>query len=451
MGIFSFKEKYDIVPKENDLKTIVTKFGAVDVVKINAKLFVPTGYYFVIGKKGKVCDKFDEGEHYFSYANLPIMCRKFHIDKEVKSKKQDKIPADFYFVDKGLRAGKFETYRKVDLGTKAYGFFSAKVYGVYSYRVSDVKEYMQSLLNEFDYIKTGEAEDILEGWVNEIVVKELENQNFILRDVIENNPIIADALKLKVSKLFATAGLELVEFKITKYKLPKQYQAESDANIAKQTNEFVKVSALGVDEENEDCGLQEEKVDNNLKQLDKTETEPNTDVTIQEYYQIEKIDEDIADAQELLKAFGIGNTSEPEVTQDQQKANDDQQVLDVKNTQSENAGNELAVETVEEKYEIIEEKPIDELTKTQEEQPKNKIDEYIPFGSFVIGEADGEEIKTQAIKKSKEKTFVDLSLNELYNNNENTKRCLNCGMENHKDADHCIICGEKFNKGDIYE
>ena len=46
--------------------------------------------------------------------------------------------------------------------------------------------------------------------------------------------------------------------------------------------------------------------------------------------------------------------------------------------------------------------------------------------------------------------FVDLNLDNLYNDKkQNTKRCLNCGAENNKTADHCILCGEKFIEGDF--
>ena len=68
-----------------------------------------------------------------------------------------------YLVDLGLRAAEFKTYRKVEMGTKAYGIFKAHVFGVYSYRVVNVREFLQSLLNQYDYIKTGEAEERTEA------------------------------------------------------------------------------------------------------------------------------------------------------------------------------------------------------------------------------------------------------------------------------------------------
>ncbi|MBE7074670.1 MAG: hypothetical protein E7376_01660 [Clostridiales bacterium] len=235
MGLFWNKNKYDICPKQEDLKCLVTNYsGARGVVKINAKLVVPDGYFFVLGKNGKVADKFETGEYFLNFANLPYMCRKFGIDKIQDGKQKDKFSAEQYFVDKNLHAGKFKTYRKVEMGTKAYGIFKAHVFGVYSYKVGNVQEFMQSLLNEYDFIKTGEAEELIEAWVNDLIVDVLEKNNFMLDDVINNNPIIAEKLKLAISKLFNTAGLELCDVRIYKYKLPSKYQEASDNAIKAQ-------------------------------------------------------------------------------------------------------------------------------------------------------------------------------------------------------------------------
>ena len=79
MGLFN-RNKHDVVPKEKDLKFVVNKFRSVSEIKLNAKVVVPNGYTMVFGKKGKVCDQFNTGEHYFNFATLPVMCRKFKID-----------------------------------------------------------------------------------------------------------------------------------------------------------------------------------------------------------------------------------------------------------------------------------------------------------------------------------------------------------------------------------
>lgn len=433
MGLFSFKNKNDIVPKEKDLKAVVSRFNSVNGVKINAKLVVPNGYMFVIGKKGKVADCFETGEHYFNFSNLPIMCRKFHIDDDRKNKGKKEFSADLYFVKKDICAGKFETYRKVDMGTKAYGVFSTKVSGVYSYKVVDVKEFLQSLLNEFDYIKTGEAETILESWVSEMVVKELESQNFLLQDVIENKPIIADTLKLKLSKLFSVAGLELLELKITKYKLPKKYQKESDENILRQNQ--TKIEELN---EKADNYLVEKNTDENeeKEKIEIKESIENVqDIKKQEYYEIENIDNDILDAKELLGEF-TEKENKQEISKEQININSD------KNCKNE-VLEELATKSEDETVKAQNEQEID--TNLSNYNAKEDF-EYKPFGSFKFDSYSN--VKNNEEKPKKQKTFVDLSLNELYTNTENTKRCLNCGTENNLDAKHCLLCGEIFNKGE---
>ena len=329
MGIFFKKNRYDISPDIKKINSVVTKLDE-RVIKINAKLNVPDDYFFVIGKKGKVLDLFEHGEYFFAYSNLPYICRRYGIDKIIDGRQQDTIEADMYLVDSQLRGLDFKTYRRVEMGTRAYGIFKAHVFGMYSYRVVNAKEFMQSLLNEFDYIKSCEAEDILTSWVEEVIVDELEKQNFIINDVIINDPKITNALVARLQKLFKTIGLELVELKITKYKLPKKYQAESDAIMGK------------------------EKDDN----------------------------------------------------QNQQKTEEEQ------DKQNDNANEENETS-------------------------------YVPFGNIKIETYDN------SISTKQQKEFVDLSLGVTNNGDEKTKRCLNCGTENNMEADHCVICGEKFNNEEI--
>lgn len=378
MGLFWNKNKFDICPKVEELKCVVTNYsGHNGTIKINGKVVVPSGYEFVIGKRGKVTDKFDEGEHFFTFSTLPYTCRRFGIDKIDNGKQKDKFVCEYYFVDKGLHAGKFKTYRKVEMGTRAYGIFRAHVYGMYSYRVVNSREFMQSLLNEFDYIKTGEAEDILESWVNELVVAVLEKNNFMIDDVVENKPIIAEKIKQAVAKTFSVAGLEICSLQIYKYKLPRQYQSQSDENIARAQNA----------EQNK----QEKAM--------------------------------LCDEQQL-------------VDEKTETSNTNCEILDKKvETSTENNNNEENSNFA------------NDNIKT-ENDASCVSEEYVPFGNFVIkNKDDAENIKDEILKNSspKERTFVDLNLDKLYDEDkQKTKRCKRCGAENNLDADHCILCGEKF-------
>ena len=427
MGLFFKKNKGDINPKEGELQYLVTNYlGHNATLKINGKLNVPNGYEFVIGKRGKVLDKFTEGEHFFSYANLPYSCRKYGIDKIENGKQKDSFTCECYFVDKGLRAGKFKTYRKVEMGTRAYGLFKASVYGMYTYKVVNTHEFMQSLLNEYDYIKTGEAEDIVAGWVDDLVVSVLERNNFMLTDVVANSPIIAEKLKIAIGKLFTVAGLEIVDVEIYKYKLPKEYQEESDKNIANQ--QAIKQGRINEAEQantNSSSTNQEDgdKTEQGKELLNNESEEENQNVLSEQSFAYE------------LKAFQDENLS---------------MIYTKEELQERERLQKLQNETKEEpktNQEFQDDKQISQDANNQE----NLQESYVPFGNFVISKEnnfDTEEIKNRVKNeenKPKERTFVDLNLDKLYDNEKpKTKRCLRCGGENDINADHCILCGEKF-------
>lgn len=413
------KNKHDICPSEKDLKTLVTNYlGANSQIQVNSKVTVPEGYFCVLGRRGKVADKFDTGEHFLNFASMPYMCRRFGIDKVQDGKQKTKFPCNIYFVSKQLLAGKFKTYRKVEMGTRAYGIYKIHVYGMYSYKVSNPQELLQSLLNEYDYIKTGEAESIIEAWVNDLVVSTLEKKNFVITDVVNNNPIIADALKKAISKLFETAGLELCELKIYKYKLPKQYQAQSDEVLAKQAeldnkniigDNIETAQMLDTNEQNQPCQNQA-----SIEDLEQSDITPKTDNA--ECNQNNDIINDNCLANRL-NSYNSGNNISEKFDKQQTQNN------------------------------------IDENLQTEYNQTVNQS-EYVPFGSFVIDKGSIESLQTvqNDVEKPQQQKpqFVDLNLDNLYNDKkQNTKRCLNCGAENNKTADHCILCGEKFIEGDF--
>lgn len=405
------KNKHDICPSEKELKTLVTNYlGGNSQIKINSKLSVPDGYFCVLGRKGKVADKFDTGEYFLNFASMPYMCRRFGIDKVKDGKQKEKFPCNVYFVSKELQAGQFKTYRKVEMGTRAYGIYKAHVFGMYSYRVVNSQELLQSLLNEYDYIKTGEAGSLIAAWVNDLVVSTLEKKNFVISDVVANNPIIAESLRQAINKLFETAGLELCELKIYKYKLPKQYQAESDKIMAKE-----KISEY-------DNVVQDENLNNEI-QNESCETIDD----IKEENCIKPIEKQA----EINKNDDIQNFNFPTTSQSQKEETITQIIENTQNVQKNN---------------------IDENANSKYNQYVNETD-YVPFGNFVINKGSIECLNQKTnieTKKEQKPKFVDLNLENLYaDKKQDTKRCLNCGAENNKTADHCILCGEKFVEGDF--
>lgn len=431
MRLFFKKNKGDINPKEGELKCLVTNYlGHNATLKINGKLNVPNGYDFVIGKRGKVLDKFSEGEYFFTYANLPYSCRKYGIDKIENGKQKDSFVCECYFVDKGLRAGKFKTYRKVEMGTRAYGLFKANVYGMYTYTVVNSHELMQSLLNEFDYIKTGEAEDIIAGWVDDLVVSVLEKNNFMLTDVVANSPIIAEKLKIAIGKMFTTAGLEIKDVKIYKYKLPKEYQEESDKNIAnQQAQEQNRIK------DSQQSNTNNEQVDENVDNKTEQNKEPSSGEIEEE--QIDNTEQSFAND---LKAVQDENLSLIYTKEElQERAN------------LQKAQNQIKEETENQQQSLTKEQNNEKAKNDVVKNEEHSQDSYVPFGNFVISKEDNfdaEEIKNRVKygeNKPKERTFVDLNLDKLYDNEKpKTKRCLRCGGENDINTDHCILCGEKF-------
>lgn len=439
MGIFGFKTKYDITPKTEELKTLVINYNDVDVVKMNAKLVVPEGYFFVIGKRGKALDLFDTGEYFLNTSALPYMCRKFNIDKVKGGKSQDKIPADFYFLNKNLWGGMFKTHRKANMGTKAYGMYSVKVKGVFSYKIIEPREFMQSLLNEFDYIRTGEAEDIVNSWVSDEVLSELEKKNFIINDIVSNSSIVVDCLKNRISKLFSIAGLELVDFKIVKYELPKEYQEASDT--------VLKMQELG------QTTTQSPQTEQNPENFEEVK-EIKNDIDFKEENDLDQIMDDIQAAKDLLKEFNIGGEfteflSEETAIASQENSNSTPlQTEETKESQPEFTAEEkifaLQEDTLANKNLKIENST---QAYGEKEEAKNQ---YVPFGNFVIEDAPKSERPTQAVQNEAsmpakpKRNFVDLTLTDIYSQNIETKRCVTCGSENHISASHCIICGDKF-------
>jgi len=400
MSLFNKKDKYDIIPDVNELTTACTCYsGRRGVININSKLVVPNGYFFLIGKNGKVLDKFDEGEHFFNYSNLPYVCRKYKFDRIKDGKRKEKFKCQYYFINKSLLPGQFKTYRKVVMGTKAYGIFKLHVYGMFTYKIVNVNEFMQSLLNEFDYIKTGEAEDIISSWVSELAVSVLEKNNFVINDVLNNNPIICEKLKKEVCVLFKKIGAEIVDFEIYKYKLPKELQKTSDEQIKNQKESI----------------------------------------------------QDVKECEALVYANKDFENDSHNVREDNEIIRDTYLTENV----YENLNNKEFKKDFFEKVEKIQKrdfeyKPfgsfiIEEGCSKNNNLSENKHNFNREYYDGIKQNLDEENIKKEEIK---EYNFIDLE-NIYKNNAKNIKRCYNCGAENDLDAKKCILCGNTQFKGEI--
>jgi len=438
MGLFNKKEKYDIVPDLRELKERVCTYysGRRGVININSKLVVPTGYLFITGKNGHVLDRFSEGEHFFYYSNLPYACRKYKFNKKREGKMNEKFYCQYYFINKGLMPGQFKTYRKVVMGTKAYGIYKMNVYGMFSYRVIDCLEFLQSLLNEYDYIKTGEAEDLVNYWVGEVAVNVLEKNNFIISDVLNNNPIIAEKIRISVESLFKKIGAELVDFKIYKYDLPKevniaQNQKEKKSKKLKKESDEMLIS----EEKNQEDFISEENSNIETKILNSTFYEENNNksliITNSENFYKDNIkqNEDIENSN-----VNLSYNNEAIINNESKIKQEDLSFLENTNI-----------------------KNVDKLESYPQTESVKKPFEYKPFGSFVIKDEKNSNIfenceQSEQSYTHNEENLEFIDLENIYKSSaKNVKRCYNCGAENNIDAINCVLCGNNLDKGGMYE
>lgn len=233
MGIFS-KGIKDISLKDNNSNYLVEKIKTQNSsIFIGAKLKVPDNFTFVIGRNGKVLDIFSSGEYVFDFSNLPIASKKLKINKTNDESLKNRFVADAYYINTNYISTNWESF-KIVAGNRAEGFIKYSFGGKYTYKVKNEKTFMQSLLNELSYIKTGEAEKIVDGWINDEITKLVDKNMFTVEQIVNNSPVIHEKLFEIMKKMFDSAGVELVSFDIDYYKLPKVYQKQNDEAIKKQ-------------------------------------------------------------------------------------------------------------------------------------------------------------------------------------------------------------------------
>ncbi len=236
MGIFkSFKNLFsnDITPTENSLSGLVCPYALKhSKIKINSKVKVPRGYVFVIGHNGKALDHFGEGEYYLSPATLPLCCKRLKIHRTDKNNNIKKsFKAEAYFVNINDYELYFKTQEKAELGRRATGIFKVGLSATLKFKVVDAKKFMDALLNEYSYLKQGEAERIVVSYMSDFVVAILNKYNFALSEFIYSNPIIEENLVGELSQKLSKLGIMLLQIDDIKYILPKKYQKEYENNI----------------------------------------------------------------------------------------------------------------------------------------------------------------------------------------------------------------------------
>lgn len=216
-------------------------------IRLNRKVIVPNNFDFVIAKKGKVFDILKSGEHELSLSTLPKSVKKFGLDKADSDGKLPKtFEANAYFVNlKLFEYSKWESYRKITLTDKCLGNYSIRLEGGFAFKVADSFRFVNSLLKIYDYLKNDEAESILESFLSEFVVDEIEKNNYKIEQV-SNLDVLTDLVYEKLCERMVAFGIEIQGFLIEKMGMTKnlknylkkidvkQNQQKIDTNIKKE-------------------------------------------------------------------------------------------------------------------------------------------------------------------------------------------------------------------------
>lgn len=303
----------DICPEEEKLKDIVTPYALKNgAIKVDTKLVVPQNCAFVLGHNGKALDCFREGEYVLCAATLPECCKKLKIHKPDKNGNlKKKFKVDAYFMNFKEYIFVFNTGKCVEMGNRAMGIFTAGAEGKIKIAINDPRQFMTSLLAEFAYLRSGEAQKIVESWVEDCVIHCFRKNNFALSELISINPLIMEKCKTDVSLILAKQGLLVLEFEFTNFLLPKKYQKEYNENKQKQQQESIVIdeaqeeSEQVLQAENTEQIVEKQNDDNYVpfgniifdtkQEIPEEKVEDGSDVTINQTQQLQKEDQQFVD------------------------------------------------------------------------------------------------------------------------------------------------------------
>lgn len=379
---------------KGEIKPDISKMGGLitvyplksGIVKINTKISIPEGYDFALGYKGHALDVFHTSENVLSFANLPECCRKLKIDKkDDDGKLKNKFKANAYFVNLKEYEYSWETYEKAEIGGRL-GIYRIGAIGNIKFSIKETKLFMQSMLNEFDYIKNGEAEEIFRNYLSQSIVRCFQKYNFAINDIVSNSVNILEKCKQDVSKMCLKIGISLIDFEINDYILPKKLKKQFLAQKEKREQE------KGNYDNNNIANQKEDSKEEDSKQDSKAED-----------------------------SKGDSKAKEISFSQTKQVNNETQQEFEIPKIECEEKVNE-----------------------------QNEYIPFGNFQIDKIGDKkiESHEIKTESIEIDENGTqFVDLNIDNLYKDKKDTnktKRCLACGAENDESREYCILCGEKL-------
>lgn len=221
-------------------------------IKLDSKVIVPEGFGFALGHGGKVLDCFSSGEYFLSVSTLPVCCKKLKIHKIDKNGKMRKsFKADTYFIKTTPFEFSFSSLEKAELGQAKTGIFKVGLSCKLNLCVMNLSTFMSSLLDEYSYLKVGEAEKLLRIFTSEYVVSILNKYNFSLFEFVNINEEIETTLKGELGQKFEKIGLKLLDIYEIHYDLPRKSQKEYENNLKNKQSQQEK-SSMEVQEDNQD-------------------------------------------------------------------------------------------------------------------------------------------------------------------------------------------------------
>lgn len=195
-----------------------------DLVLLNHKAIVPQNCLLAFATRGRVLDYLGTGEHVVHPVVLPN-CNKKH--KLQKTDKSGALPVGFlgyvYYINLNqVNNLTFGTYKKLRFSNKTDGKFWAKMQFAVDLKIVDADKFMKALLHQLAYLRAGECEEIVEGWISEFVTNALQSTPHTKAQFEKSQVFgIIGEISQKLSAMLGNVGLCLCNMRVLEVELPK--------------------------------------------------------------------------------------------------------------------------------------------------------------------------------------------------------------------------------------
>lgn len=401
MGIISFFKRLfskDIVFKGDGKSHLVYVYKAKKGrIWFDKSISVPENMEFYFAKNGAVLDGFIKGEHDISPMYLSKTIKALKLNKKTKKGKDlDYFVADGYYISfLQTDAKNWKLFAKAEFFDEKFGYFKAMLEGKYIAKVTNAKQFLKRLLTVYDYLKQGEAEDILEGFISETVFKAImkKNANF---EFLQDKEKVTDFLFEKITKSFEKSGIDILGFSVEKITFSKNLQKtmkrlENQENVQEKLQEKMEKLEEGLQEE---LLLQEQKLS-----------------------LIEKEEEILK--QEKGKLFIEDKTSKQDLPIIKKELVAKQSIFA-------------------DEAEILSQEHVEIAPKMSKQEIREKL---------LLGDETNfhfEESYTNKIDKKLESAYTNLKVEKPNIPSVVYVKCAICGENNTKENKNCVLCGEKL-------